>query len=190
MSDLPPRPAMGPPTMGPPSTVPPAPAVPPPGAADRSAAWRPWILLAAVAVLAMLVGAGAATAVVLAFAPDGPPRPQQRYETRVTLTMDATAEQKAAVEAALTARYPADGVRLESRAETWERFREVFKDDPELLDRVRPDDLPESFLVRSGGRVFDCAGLAPVERLPGVDQIRVRQLAAGGLPDADLLGCP
>jgi cell division transport system permease protein len=146
-------------------------------------------VLPAVAIAAMLCGAGSATAVTLLVVRDGQP-PTQRYEVRVSLNVAATAEQKAAVESDLSARYPTGTVRLESREEAYENFKEVYKDAPDLVRTVAPSSLPESFLVTTTANAFDCAVLSPVERMDGVEDVRVRRLADGGRPDAAILGCP
>ncbi|GAA3730618.1 hypothetical protein GCM10022225_10560 [Plantactinospora mayteni] len=146
-------------------------------------------MAAAVALAAMLVGALATAATLFAMR-DDQPQPQHRYEVRVRLDVAATADQKAVVESSLSTRYPTGAVRTESRDEAYERFKELFKDQPDLLYSVRPDSLPESLLVVTAGRLFDCAGLAAVEGMPGVDGIIVRQLPAVGRPDAVLLNCP
>ncbi|PZG01524.1 hypothetical protein C1I99_06880 [Micromonospora deserti] len=167
----------------------PLPAVSPSAVSDQSAPWLRWIVLAAVALAAMLVGA-IATTVVLFSMRDGQPQPQNGYEVRVSLEVDVTAEQKGAVESALSTRYPADGVERESREEAWERFKELFKDQPDLIRSASPSAMPESFRVVTVSQVFDCAALAPVERMPGVDKIIVRQLADGRHPGAVVLNCP
>ncbi|MEO3924346.1 permease-like cell division protein FtsX [Micromonosporaceae bacterium B7E4] len=179
MSDMPSQPSAGTPLpAGSSSTV-----------SDRPAPGRHWIVVAVVALAAMLVGALATAATLFAIR-DDQPQPQHRYEVRVRLDLAATAEQKTVVESALSTRYPADAIRTESRAEAYERFKELFKDQPDLLESVRPDSLPESLLVVTVGRLFDCAALAAVKGMTGVDGIIVRQLAAVGRPDAVLLNCP
>ncbi|MBF9127469.1 hypothetical protein I0C86_00435 [Plantactinospora sp. S1510] len=171
-------PAPAPPTQAPP------PAEPPPA---RSVPGRYWAVLAAVAAAAMLVGAAVATTVLLVVVPLG--QPQHRYDVGVLLDLDATAEQKSAIRAALAALRPEDGIRFQSREETWEKFKEQFKNQPDLLNGARPESMPESFWFRRTGKTFDCAALTPVRQLPGVDDITVLQLPAGGRTGA-LVDCP
>ncbi|MFC6017049.1 permease-like cell division protein FtsX [Plantactinospora solaniradicis] len=164
----------------------PAPPTATPSAADsppaRSVPGRYWAVLAAVAAAAMLVGAAIATTVLLVVVQVG--QPEQRYEVGVILDLDVTAEQKSTIEAALAALRPVDGIRLQSREETWEKFKEQYKDQPDLLNSAQPGSMPESFRLRSTGKTFDCGALAPVRKLSGVDEITVFQLPADGRPGA------
>ncbi|MBE1488152.1 permease-like cell division protein FtsX [Plantactinospora soyae] len=168
---------MSEPTPAPSTGVPPPPATP-----GRSVPARHWAVLAGVAAVAMLVGAAIATTVLLVVVQVG--QAQHRYEVGVLLDLDATAEQKDVIKSALTALRPVDGIRLQSREETWERFKEQFKDQPDLVNAARPESMPESFRLRSTGKTFDCEALTPVRRLPGVDEITVLQLPADGRPGA------
>jgi cell division protein FtsX len=161
-----------------------APSLPP--APDRSSRRRRLILLVVVAGAAMLVGVIAATAVFLFSGEDGP---LNRYQVTVFLDHDITAEQKGAVESALADLHPVDGVRFETRDQAWEKFREMFKDQPELIERVEAEHLPESFGLATTGEVFDCAALASVRQLPGVADTTVVQVPAGGRPGA-VIQCP
>jgi cell division protein FtsX len=169
--------------------MPPA-AVPPPAPADRRVPWLRWVLLPALAVAAMLCGAGAAGAVTILVVRDEQPPSTRQYEVQLFLEVDATVEQKAAVESALSSRYPAGTIRVESSEEAYQRFKETYKDEPDLVEKVRPDSFPESFLVNTTAEVFDCAALSPVERMEGVGSIRVWQLAVAGRPRAVVLDCP
>ncbi|WP_158554022.1 permease-like cell division protein FtsX [Micromonospora deserti] len=175
MSDMPPQPSAGTPL----------PAVSPSDIPDQSAPWLRWIVLAAVALAAMLVGAGAAATSFLVLVQDGQ---QDRYVVTVFLGADVTAEQKEAVESALSARYPVDGVRLDSAEETWERYREQYKDTLDLDDET-PEGVSESFRVETTGEVFDCAALSPVGRMAGVRMISVVQPPAEGRPYTLLVDC-
>jgi cell division protein FtsX len=149
---------------------------------------RPSVLVA-VAVVAALVGAGVATALTIGATRDDP-LPERRYQVRATLDTDATPEQTAAIHSAMSSRFPTGTLRVESREEALERFRETFKDQPDLLEKVGPESLPESLLLATAGKGFDCAALAPVEEMDGVSMVRVWQLAGDGRPDAMILDCP
>jgi cell division transport system permease protein len=163
--------------------------MPPDGATNPPAVrLRPFVLVA-VAVVAALVGAAIATVSTIGAVRDEP-LPERRYEVRATLDTAATSEQTAAVQAAMTSRFPTGTIRVESREEALQRFRETFKDQPELLEKVGPESLPESLVLATAGKGFDCAALEPVERMDGVSMVRVRQLAGGGRPDATILDCP
>ncbi|GAA2881623.1 hypothetical protein Acy02nite_16450 [Actinoplanes cyaneus] len=142
-----------------------------PGPANRTR--RPWFLLTIIVVASMLIGAGAATGAFL-FA-GLPGQPVHHYSVNIYLKSDATADQKAAVEAALPAFEPVGEVQFENRDQAWARFQELFKDRPEYLEGARKESLPESFKLETKGRLFDCAGYTKVRHLPGVDKIQVIQ---------------
>ena len=153
-------------------------ATPGPEAAAPEQARPRRALLAAVAVLAMLIGAGAATAVFLAIGSPG--RSEHRFAVRVFLDTDATADQKAAVEAALPAFEPSGDVTFVSREAAWQKFQDVMKDRPDVLKVAKKQDLPESFDFETTGRSFDCAEYASVRQMPGVDRVQVIQDRVNG----------
>ncbi|MGK5739295.1 permease-like cell division protein FtsX [Micromonospora sp. URMC 103] len=151
----------------------------PPGAPESPAPRRRrWIPLVLVGVVAMLVGAGAATAVTLAVTRSEP----HEYAVNVYLEQDATPEQKAAIGSALDVLKPVER-RFETREQAWAHYKELFKDHPEALAAGSLDAMPESFRLRTRSRTFDCALLAPVRDLPSVDKIQVLQM-----PRADEAG--
>jgi hypothetical protein len=156
----------------------------------RSAPWRRWVVLVVAAVAAMLAGACAATAVTVLVVRDEPPQETHRYEVRVALEAEATAEQKLAVQAALTSTYPAGTVRLETREEAFERFKERFKGQPEEIAGIPLEAMAESFVTATTAQAFDCSALSPVEPMEGVDIVHVRRLASPGQPEAAVLDCP
>src|SRR6266550_3636584 len=89
---------------------------------------RPRWILPVVVVAAVLVGAITATTVILISGWLGEPR--YRFNVLVFLTVDATADQKTAVQSALPALHPVDGVRFEDRDQAWKKFQADFKDRP------------------------------------------------------------
>jgi len=109
---------------------------------------------------------------------DGPVQTDWQ-EISVFLTDEVTDAEKQAIEARLRAAVPgAPDIRLETREEAAERFREIFKDRPELVGSGRPEMLPESYRVR----MTDPAVVAAVAdsdlgselcRMPGVDQVAI-----------------
>lgn len=135
----------------------------------------------------MLVGAIAATTVIAIAGRNG--QPEHRFNVTVFLGKDVTIQQKADVESALSALHPVDGVQFEDREEAWRKFQETFKDRPDLIASSKAEYLPESFRLVATGEVFDCAALASVARLPGVDETVVAQLPAEGRPGA-VVKCP
>ncbi|MCW3820595.1 permease-like cell division protein FtsX [Micromonospora sp. DR5-3] len=137
---------------------------------------RRWVLVLVVAAVAMLVGAAAATTVFLVVGRGD----QHQYTVNVFLTHDVTAEQKAAIEAALAGLEPVEGIRFESREQAWQHFKEMVEDRPDLVGQVSADALPESYRLTTEGREFDCGRLVPIRGLPGVDEIQVIQRPTEG----------
>jgi cell division transport system permease protein len=135
-------------------------------------------MLAVVAVVAMLVGAAAATGVLLVTGLPG--QPVHRFAVSVYLDHDVTAEQKAAIEAALPAFKPSGDIKFVSRDEAWRTFQERAKDFPELLQGANAESMPESYTFETEGRLFDCTGYAKVRHLPGVDKVQVLQHRVNG----------
>jgi cell division protein FtsX len=146
----------------------------PEGAVTRpaSATWRKWSLLAVVVAFSMLVGAGAATGM---FVVTGLLGPAHRFAVNLYLKRDATADQKAAIEAALPAFKPVGEVKFENREEAWRKFQDMAKDRPDVLRVAKKEDMPESFRFETKGRLFDCTGYAKVRHMPGVDNVQVIQ---------------
>ena len=70
-------------------------------------------------------------------------------------------------------------VRFESKEEAYERFKEVFADQPTLIENVSPDALPQSFRVQlTSSETFDQVA-AMAEALPGVTQATVDLTESG-----------
>jgi len=145
---------------------------------------RSWVVLAVVA--ALLVGALLSAAVMLVLDRYG--EPENRYQISVFLERDATAEQRSGVASALQALESVDGVRFESREQAFQNLKGLYEETPELIKDFRADQMPESFRLTTTGDVFDCAPIARVRELPGVDEIMVIQVPADGQPGAKI-GC-
>jgi cell division transport system permease protein len=94
-------------------------------------------------------------------------------EFEVFMSTDATAQQKAAVESELESNPQVRTVKYINRAEQFRLFRQYFADQPETLNAVQEDDMPESYRVAP--KVKDSAiiqGVADaVESNAGVDQV-------------------
>ncbi|BCY11794.1 permease-like cell division protein FtsX [Actinoplanes sp. L3-i22] len=146
------------------------PAVPAPEKAPRR---RQFLYIFAVVAASMLIGAAAATGVFLVTGLPG--RPEHRFTVNVYLKTDATAEQKAAVEAALPAFDPIGEVTFTDHEKAWQRFQEIAKGHEDVLTGVTSADLPESFSLETKGYLFDCAGYTKVRHMPGVDKVQVVQ---------------
>jgi len=89
----------------------------------------------------------------------------------VTVRDDATGSQKRAIEARLRALPGAAGVTFRTREQAYQRFKETFKDQPELVAGARLEDFHESFEVRLADLAAAEAGLAELRRLPGVERV-------------------
>ncbi len=111
------------------------------------------------------------------------------YNVAVVLKHDVTAEQKAAIESAAHALHPVDGIRFETREQAWQNYKEIFKDQPDMVAQVSPDALPESFRLTTQAKEFDCAPVGAIRELPGVEQVTVVQQSTNGHAGAPVR-CP
>jgi hypothetical protein len=73
------------------------------------------------------------------------PVQEDASEVAVFLRDDVTAAQRTALQSTLRDDPRVRDLRLESRAEAFERFRELWKDSPDFVRSVGPANLPESF---------------------------------------------
>ncbi|WP_147457211.1 permease-like cell division protein FtsX [Micromonospora pisi] len=87
------------------------------------------------------------------------------------LRNDVTGPQKQEVEARLRALPSVTRFTFETREQAYERFKETFKDAPELVASVRPEDLPEAFKVTLADRTAAEPVLAELRQLPGVAEV-------------------
>jgi cell division transport system permease protein len=94
-------------------------------------------------------------------------------ENQVTVFLDPTVpeEQKRTIDSALRRLPSVEEVRFESRQEAYARFKELFKDAPDLVSSVKPDSLPESFRVTLKTASGVCEVVRRISGLPGVDQV-------------------
>ncbi|WP_159079294.1 permease-like cell division protein FtsX [Plantactinospora sp. BC1] len=106
------------------------------------------------------------------------PDPVERINPPITvfLTADVTPEQKQAVQERLRDVPDAAEVTFQSREQAYADIKERLAEDPELLDAVRADKLPESFKLTLRDRdAFDRAVAGPLvaelRALPGVDDV-------------------
>jgi cell division protein FtsX len=108
------------------------------------------------------------------------PTPPQTTRLAVYLSNDATTAQKSAVAAKVGALPGVGTVGFVSHEEAYRRFKELFKDRPDVLAAASPDNLPESYETVVTGTIDDAA-LAELRKLPGVDQVTT-PLRGGGTP--------
>ena len=69
-------------------------------------------------------------------------------EVSVFLRNDVSTEQRAAIDAAISSSPLVDNKLYESKEQALGRFREMWKDQPDFIQSVGPDALPESFRVK------------------------------------------
>ncbi|NMO49975.1 hypothetical protein HH310_02035 [Actinoplanes sp. TBRC 11911] len=144
-----------------------------------------WLVTASLTVVALLAGAGAAFAGLLLTG--WRHQPVQHYSVYVYFKKDVTDAQREAVHAVLTAIPGNRGVRLETSQQAYEKFKETFKDQPELLDRVTPSALPQSYQLETVSRDdFDCGLVRPLRTMPGMDQYTVILTPRAGRPGAKI----
>ncbi|MGK5681146.1 permease-like cell division protein FtsX [Actinoplanes sp. URMC 104] len=93
----------------------------------------------------------------------------------VFLRDDVTEQQKAAVEAHLRGLPDVAEVTYESSAEAYEKFKKLWADNPEFVEKLTPTSLPQSFKVRmadaKAARHVRDTGQAAIEGLPGVQDV-------------------
>ena len=161
--------------------------VPPPGDLARAAMAqgtrlrrRRYLIGGTAAAVSLAVAAAGASAV----ADPAPPAPAaagncatavaaRQPDVSVFLRTDATDAQRAALDVALSRDPRVLTYRYEGREHAFERFQELWRDDPGMTASVAPDSLPESFRIEladpAGYAALrdDLAGLAGVEEIVG-----------------------
>lgn len=85
---------------------------------------------------------------------------------------EVTQEQRDQLQKDLASTPQVEQVFYESKQQAYERFKQQFKDSPDLVDNVSADALPESFRVKlKNPEQFDIVATA-FEGAPGVDQVQ------------------
>ena len=91
-----------------------------------------------------------------------------KVEVSIFLKDDVTQAQRDQLRSELDAMPDVERVYFESKAEAYERFKEQFKDTPDIVANTTPDVLPESFRVKlKDPKKFDVVASAFADR-PGV----------------------
>jgi FtsX extracellular domain len=132
--------------------------------------------LAAAIVTAVVIlgGVGLSGATRSPLAPPSSPAPISvpgtQTQVSVFLNSAVTEEQKRAIESALRRLVSVQEVRFQSRQEAYARFKEQFKDAPDLIAATRPDSFPDSFRVTLKAPSGFC-DVARLKNQPGVSQI-------------------
>ncbi|WP_433291709.1 permease-like cell division protein FtsX [Actinoplanes sp. CA-030573] len=135
---------------------------------ERRPARALWLVALLTAAVSMLLGVGIGAGALLVggwrYQPD------REFNVSVFLKEGATAAEKSAIQAELAKMPAKDGVHLETKAEAYQRFKELWKDDPQAPE-ITPDVLPESFKLVVVGKEFDCAPVRTVRKLPKVGDV-------------------
>ncbi len=94
-----------------------------------------------------------------------------KVEVSIYLKNDVTQAQRDQLRGELEAMPDVERVLFESKDEAFKRFKEQFKDSPEIVANTTPDVLPESFRVKlKDPKKFDVVASAFADR-PGVDNV-------------------
>jgi cell division transport system permease protein len=94
-----------------------------------------------------------------------------KVEVSIYLKNDVTQAQRDQLRGELEAMPDVERVLFESKDEAFKRFKEQFKDSPEIVANTTPDVLPESFRVKlKDPKKFDVVSSAFADR-PGVDNV-------------------
>lgn len=72
----------------------------------------------------------------------------RKVEVAVFLNRDVTTEERDSIQRDLLAMPEVGSVVYESKEEAYESFKELFRDEPEIVAATTPDALPESFRVK------------------------------------------
>jgi cell division transport system permease protein len=96
-----------------------------------------------------------------------------KLEVSIFVKDGITADQRAALDSSLHSDPLIATVTHETKADAYARFREQFKDSPELVANVQPDTLPESYRVKlkDPTKYNQAAAKYNPQRFPGVDQV-------------------
>ncbi|MEU4424260.1 permease-like cell division protein FtsX [Actinoplanes sp. NPDC024001] len=154
--------------------------------AERRESPRRWLLLVAVAGAALVIGAVAATSVMIAAG--WRYQPDRQFEVAVFLEPGITAEQRSAIRSELTGFPGAGDVRLETRDQALARLREAWKHQPDRVEGIQVETMSESFRLVAVGREFDCGPVPGIRRLPGVERVWIVMHATSSRYGAEL-GC-
>ncbi|HEY0485075.1 MAG TPA: permease-like cell division protein FtsX [Mycobacteriales bacterium] len=94
-----------------------------------------------------------------------------RLEVSIFMKQDVTADQRDALRERLASDPLVANTVYENKEEAYSRFREQFKDSPELVQNVRPDALPESFRVKLVDPTKYELAAQRYAALPGVERV-------------------
>jgi cell division transport system permease protein len=72
----------------------------------------------------------------------------RKVEVAVFLNKDVSADERSTIERDLLGMPEVASVQYESKQEAFESFKELFRDEPDIVEATTPDSLPESFRVK------------------------------------------
>ena len=135
------------------------------------------VLAALATIVALNVGAPAdktppVTAGV-AVAPANPctPAPDEQVDVTVILHIDITARQHAEVDSALRSDPAVRRFTLETRDQAYVNFKELWRDNPDFVASVSPEQFPEVFQVTLVNSSAYPAFAAKVRAFPGTENV-------------------
>ena len=100
-----------------------------------------------------------------------PPAPDAPVETWVFLQIDSTARQRSALETALRSDPAVRHFTFESREQAFQQFKELWRDSPDFVASVSPEQLPEKFSVMLAKRSAYPAFAAKMRALAGTESV-------------------
>ena len=96
----------------------------------------------------------------------------RKVEVAVFLNRDVTAEERDSIQRDLLAMPEVESVQYESKQDAYERFKILFRDEPEIVENTTPDALPESFRVKlKDPNQFEVVA-DRLQGRPGISEIR------------------
>jgi cell division transport system permease protein len=95
-----------------------------------------------------------------------------KVEVAVFLANEITPDERASIRNDLNEMPEVGGVIYETKAEAYERFKELFRDEPEIVRNTSPNALPESFRVKLKDPDEFEVVRDRLQGRPGINQIR------------------
>ena len=110
-------------------------------------------------------------------------------DLEIFMTVGATQAEFEAAAAAVGAIPGLSVKRVLSSEDAYEEFRRIFRSHQDLVDSIRPADLPRSIRVHADPGILTAELMARLQTLPGVEEVgtpqavcdSIRELLAGGL---------
>lgn len=104
-----------------------------------------------------------------------------RLEVSIFLKKDVTEDQRAQLRQQLATDPLVRDIFYENKQQAFVRFKEQFKDSPDLVENVQPEALPESFRVKLRDPTQYEAAATRYGGAPGVDQVTDQRRLVGKL---------